>query len=481
MPNSEDERKSDLGFGPIAQHVRAALQHFGALIGAIETDQDVQSIFGQQLLPGLKNEVTRFKMWAGNLGAHQAGRTSLDYRLREASHLQEQVVYLLRDMSESLQDATDIVQPSLAKNIDGDPLQTIDNTSADDASEDSFTDSDTDEPSAETRLSTLCTDIREAIDCLLRLSVAIANPAPHERCRKFGAEDISYREPHDIAYVRDKFPNLGQEMATVLGKSITRRRQFFRYRLAHHEKLAAGLELTPDKEEDDGRTETFPKTVASTLPDHIKAIPDINIRNGVIDEDNRSDTAASMTSYATSAGFLAEATDGETFIPPPPLRVPPPPPEAEHGTFECNFCYRMIAASSRPAWKRHVFNDLRPYTCLFKECLGYSTDFERRNQWRAHVLQHHWKSWRCPFQCDGAYTSASDLKQHLAQQHLPDVPPSQLEAISTAGEGQAPETTAVKCPICHHATIGHRQYTRHVGRHLEQLALFALPHPGQHE
>lgn len=37
----------------------------------------------------------------------------------------------------------------------------------------------------------------------------------------------------------------------------------------------------------------------------------------------------------------------------------------------------------------------------------------------------------------------------------------------------------MSCPICNHPTIGLRQYTRHVGRHLEQVALFSLPSLGQ--
>ncbi|KAK0614514.1 hypothetical protein B0T14DRAFT_499766 [Immersiella caudata] len=482
MAQLEDDKKPDLSPGPIGCHVRTALLNFGVLVDAIKNGQEGQKPFEHdQFLPQLQNEVTRFKMWAGNLGAHQAGRTSLDYRLREASHLQEQVVYLLRDISESLQDAIKIAQPPSGKDIDDSTAQTVEDGASDDASEDSFTDSDSDEePSAESRLPTLCTDIREAIDCLLRLSVAIANPAPHERFRKFGAEDISYREPHDVAYVRDKFPKLNQDMVSVLGKSITRRRQFFRYRLAHHEKLAAGLESNPAKDGEDNRTEAFPKTVASTLPDHIKSMASIDLKKDFIDEDNRSDTAASMTSYATSAGFLVEVKDGETVIPPPPLRVPPPPPEAEHGAFECAFCYRMISASTRPAWKRHVFSDLRPYTCLFKDCIDYSADFERRSQWRAHILQHHWKSWFCPFQCHGSFTSPVDLKEHLTHQHLPGVSSGHLETIATLGERSASETTAVNCPICNHVTIGLRQYTRHIGRHLEQLALFALPKLDQH-
>ncbi|KAK4236283.1 hypothetical protein C8A03DRAFT_17048 [Achaetomium macrosporum] len=441
-------------------------------------------------LPPFKNEMTRFKMWVGNLGAHQGGRTSLDYRLREAPHLREQVLYLLRDASESLEDTLATIRQLASvrsPQARSEDITEKEQTEAaekdmDGRSEDSLTESDVDEPSPEMRISRLYADIREITDCLLRLSVAIANPAPHERFRKFGAEDISYREPHDIAYVRDKFPRMNPEMATMLGKAITRRRQFFRYRQAHHEKLAAGLEessvLEPTAEEERGApTERFSETIASTLPEHIKAMTDPDLRNDVIDEDNRSDTAASVTSYATSAGFVA----GEADIA-PPLRVPGDPlrPGAMFGKFECPYCHRIISASTRAAWKhvptRHVFGDLRPYTCVFQDCIDSSADFDRRGRWRAHISQHNWKSWSCPFQCDSTrYASALHLRAHLIHRHIPNAPADQLEAVVAVGEGQAGDDSNVQCPMCKHPLIGLRQYTRHVGRRLEQLALFALP------
>ncbi|KAK5653257.1 hypothetical protein OQA88_9156 [Cercophora sp. LCS_1] len=351
-PKPQSSANLETGLGPIARLVQTVLRNSRALADAIKPEENEpgDSFNMQQVLPLFDNEFVRFKMWVGNLGAHQTGRASLDYRLREASHLQEQVIHLLQDASESLQEALAITQPKNGA-MDEDEQQHS-GDSPDDASEDSFTDSDPDEPSSESRLSTLCADIREVIDCLLRLSVAIANPAPHERFRKFGAEDVSYRQPTDIAYVRDKFPRLTHEMAEVLGKSITRRRQFFRYRMAHREKLAAGLEdVSTVKDKDDSLTEILPKTVASTLPEHIKANLNLNLRKDVIDEDTRSDTAESMTSYATSAGLSAEMRGGETVPPPPPLRVPSLPIQAKLGSFECPFCYRVISVSSRAAWK----------------------------------------------------------------------------------------------------------------------------------
>jgi hypothetical protein len=302
------------------------------------------------LIRSFEDENTRFKMWAGNLGAHQRGRASLDYRLREAPHLQEQVVYLLKDLSQSLQDAT-----SMACDDAGETrLEEVDDGQR---SEDSFTDSDDEQTSPLSGLAGISVDVQEAIDCLLRLSVAIANPAPHERVRVRGAgplEDVSFRETYDIGYVRDKFPKMDSRLAQVLGRAITRRRQFFKYREAHHARLSAGLETVHDGiagAEDTARTEIVPKTVASSLPDHLKTLTNVDLRAGVLNEDNTSETGLSQTSYATSAGFLAGDVDGQPLKPPPPLKVPPLPRSADRGSFECPFCYRMVSASTRAAWK----------------------------------------------------------------------------------------------------------------------------------
>ncbi|KAM5343875.1 hypothetical protein ACJ41O_012412 [Fusarium nematophilum] len=461
--------------GAIAHNVQAVLKSFQNLTASFaeSSSQQPGATDLRELLPGFENEVTRFKMWAGNLAAHQSGPASLDHRLREAPHLQEQVVYLLSDISESLEDTMALLiphmdSPETSENVQDEPASS--EGSADRISENDFTDSDLDgdeDVSLEAGLSTLCTDIGEAIDCLLRLSVAIANPVPHERFRKLGAgpsEDVSFYEEHDIRYVRDKFPKSDKSLSGALGKFITRRRQFFKYREAHHAKLAAGLDQ--ENQKDTSRTELVPKTVASSLPEHLK-------KTGVIDEDNRSDMAMSETSYATSAGFLMQE-DGQ-IKPAPPLKVPPPPAEAEKGAFECPFCYRMISAGTRRAWKRHVFGDLRPYTCLFSRCIESNTDFDRRHRWQLHLSQYHWRTWSCPFKCGHMFPSAVELENHVRHQHLPNAGDGQLSTVVARGEVSVSDDISKECPLCGHAASGLKSYLKHVGRHLEQLALFALP------
>ena len=54
----------------------------------------------------LQNELGRFKVWAGNSGAHRTGRVSLDYRLREALQVHGKVTDLLSDLNRALGEGT---------------------------------------------------------------------------------------------------------------------------------------------------------------------------------------------------------------------------------------------------------------------------------------------------------------------------------------------------------------------------------------
>src|SRR5947209_12855677 len=57
-----------------------------------------------------RDEAGRFRIWASNLGAHQKGQSSLDYRLRDASHIKDQILDLLADLEVVLKEAIKIMQ-----------------------------------------------------------------------------------------------------------------------------------------------------------------------------------------------------------------------------------------------------------------------------------------------------------------------------------------------------------------------------------
>jgi hypothetical protein len=52
----------------------------------------------------VQDEFGRFRVWAGNIGARRTGRVSLDYRLREASHMMHRVTDLLDELNSTLKE-----------------------------------------------------------------------------------------------------------------------------------------------------------------------------------------------------------------------------------------------------------------------------------------------------------------------------------------------------------------------------------------
>jgi hypothetical protein len=68
---------------------------------------DVSSVLLSKFEDTSQNSVydslSRFKLWAGNIGAHQRSmRSSLDYRLRDAPHLRRSVLDCLLDLKDVL-------------------------------------------------------------------------------------------------------------------------------------------------------------------------------------------------------------------------------------------------------------------------------------------------------------------------------------------------------------------------------------------
>ena len=270
--------------------------------------------------PTIAEDESRFRMWSSNIGAHGSGRRSLQYRLRDASHLQKQVLSLLADLSELLKDALAITKEE---------KEPWDEDNDDDTSAGEFDLEEADGHIATTELKQIATDVPDVINCLLRLSVAIRNPAPHDRFTTSIPIDASHYEPYDIQHVKTKFEGIDDSLAVRLGQSMSRRRQYFKYRENHHLKVSSGLDAADQNEAE--------STVASSLPHAAKA-SDYNPL-AVIHEDALSDSGATQTSIRSSSW-------GEGVI-----RVPPLPKEASDSPFECPFCYMIITASSRAAWK----------------------------------------------------------------------------------------------------------------------------------
>lgn len=131
----------------------------------------------------------------------------------------------------------------------------------------------------------------------------------------------------------EKFPHLDAEFAERLGRALTQRRKYFKYREDHHCRLQQGLEG-----DDDGASKGRATTLASSVPLHLKDKGDTTLKLELVDlDDDRSELSA--TSYAPSTVDQSQ------------LRVPPIPKEHTEGPFLCPFCYIFITVDNRREWK----------------------------------------------------------------------------------------------------------------------------------
>lgn len=65
--------------------------------------KNLETLDKKAIAQRLRDEFGRFRVWAGNAGAHRTGRVSLDYRLREASHIHAELTKLLGELNRALE------------------------------------------------------------------------------------------------------------------------------------------------------------------------------------------------------------------------------------------------------------------------------------------------------------------------------------------------------------------------------------------
>lgn len=136
------------------------------------------------------------------------------------------------------------------------------------------------------------------------------------------------------------------------------------------------------------------------------------------------DVEMSDMSYTSSLPESMWTSDSHT-------RMPKRPAELKDGrSGECPYCYRIVAVKSDRSWAHHVFVDLKPYTCLSTDCSIPNRRYLYRRDWVTHMQEKHSK--------DGEW--------------LPQ-----------------------NCPLCIKDDFHGVGVVRHIGRHLIDLALWALP------
>lgn len=139
-------------------------------------------------------------------------------------------------------------------------------------------------------------------------------------------------------------------------------------------------------------------------------------------------------------------------------------------------------------YRKHVFADLRAYLCVNIDCPDVS--FPDSGRWVEHEFDAHQRAWKCN-RCSKTYTTRGQFLDHMASRHSNSLSENQLSELAEICWFQRPQIPADDCPFCdewavrlrevndhvshdHPVLVSKKQYRRHVGTHMEQLALFAI-------
>ena len=125
-----------------------------------------------------------------------------------------------------------------------------------------------------------------------------------------------------------------------------------------------------------------------------------------------------------------------------------------------------------------MFADLSPYICTFANCDMELAKFPTRVAWAEHEFSEHrvirW--WEC-FECTKKCHSEIEWKEHLECRHKRTFIGAKYHvAEKMALKKRAKAAATEECPLCQ-VTLerSRREFVKHVGKHMEEIALAALP------
>jgi hypothetical protein len=344
---------------------RSCLQGFTNLCESLKILSGDHRFATQISLVDVEDELGRFRVWAGNIGAIQVGHSSLEYRLRGASLVLQNVFKLLGELKSVLHEITSVISGTRLpydEQVISDEL--------DDELELEGLETDPDE-TPKTELEQNYLSIVDIIDNLYKLSIYIRNPTSLTRFSKAssfqaidpesGVDLLARYEEFDIEHVRHVFQDLRQnypeqirfqnnDLIERLGKGISRRRQQFMYWKRHRDKLSAkitvkeapvqGYKIVPSRPDEikrvegDSRTNGENSALNVAVTEITKTAFTATTATLFVHHDNNPDEIQSMISAATTARGL----DGAR------ASLPPPPKLPGGKDFECPYCFTICPA-----------------------------------------------------------------------------------------------------------------------------------------
>lgn len=190
----------------------------------------------QHLQFHLQDERDIFIHWAGSFKARKINRNFLDYRLRDASKLKDQTLTLVNDYLQTLSNTSKSIK-DLQTALSSPDGRTLDGLTQGDIN--AYSDANPDDvPPLLAESARIVSEVIERRSALWSLRKSLQTPDPWYESLSSELIDTSAYEAFDIQHVSTKFKGTEDYLAQRLGKAISRRRQYFKYKKALHERLS---------------------------------------------------------------------------------------------------------------------------------------------------------------------------------------------------------------------------------------------------
>lgn len=121
--------------------------------------------------------------------------------------------------------------------------------------------------------------------------------------------------------------------------------------------------------------------------------------------------------------------------------------------------------------RKHVLGDLQPYVCTYPDCQLSDRFFESRAEWYEHEINWHRMDWFCNVDTHRPYAEQTDFLNHMKSDHNTTFDAGRSSLWSSMFRYPSRSSGGI-CNLCGRDS---KRLKSHVSRHLEQIALFALP------
>ncbi|KAF1960346.1 hypothetical protein CC80DRAFT_356731, partial [Byssothecium circinans] len=451
------------------------------------------------------HEFGRFKIWCGNLGAVQSGKSSLDARLRESTVMQNHVLKHLIRLSQTLKNSKEVTSGARL------PLEALPKPEPSDGS--STEESDDDEEPRELHLHMIT--IRGILNDLYMLAFKIRNsstrPTSMLRIKHFSEIDVDTGVDKFVAfeeYDRRRVEEILLQMRRLdpkgnseyhsethlilnennylvdrLVATINKRRKILRYWQRHAQKLAEMPKETQKVVVQ--RQQQSQLELRAELPERERKIERSGTKSELIAPSSAGKTFLSTTEATLFDRNLHDITETQSIISYASTAVnihgggvdlPPPPAAASKGPeFSCLYCGIVCASRQGKGrrWKAHILHDLQPYICTYENCNDGNRLYPSRTAWLEHEHLTHRQIWQC-FEHSGLqFSSKAALSSHLQSDHVSGITNSQIQNLVEFSELSVEDTRTV-CPFCLVEGPFQKGFENHMAYHMENFSMISV-------